>query len=205
VQDAADWMNAKALKERLRQEKMIEFNPRIWVFFAGKKNIAQVVYLSAKYDLAILKVDHPLLSWFRMAGAPRVSRGDEVWAVGYPGVAIVPISLDEIGASIERWTHDTADITTKFKDADFRFTLTKGNASRVFEETGGMRFIQHEATIRHGNSGGPLVLSNGIVVGINTWGLGGKNETDIYDALEISQLRHEIDDHVPDAQWDDQK
>ena len=51
---------------------------------------------------------------------------------------------------------------------DFRFqnTFTSGIVSRVDTRRG---IIQHDAPINGGNSGGPLLNSDGEVIGINTW------------------------------------
>ena len=50
-------------------------------------------------------------------------------------------------------------------------TLTSGVVSRftTSETYGNTRLIQHDAQINHGNSGGPLLDENGVVVGINTY------------------------------------
>jgi len=50
-------------------------------------------------------------------------------------------------------------------------TVTKGIISAV-RPTSSVTYLQIDAPINEGNSGGPLVLMNGRVVGINTWKIG---------------------------------
>ena len=59
--------------------------------------------------------------------------------------------------------------------------------------------LRHSAKIFGGNSGGPLVLPSGAVIGINTWSHK-KIETFNY-ALTLPQQRKEIDTYVPTAVW----
>lgn len=48
------------------------------------------------------------------------------------------------------------------------YTLTKGIVSAKSRESGGQTYIQTDAAINHGNSGGPLLDDNGYVIGMNT-------------------------------------
>jgi S1-C subfamily serine protease len=49
------------------------------------------------------------------------------------------------------------------------FTLTKGIVSYVGRNVGGIAYMQTDAPINQGNSGGPMVTENGQVIGINTF------------------------------------
>lgn len=48
------------------------------------------------------------------------------------------------------------------------YTLTKGAVSSKLRKIAGVDYIQTDAAINHGNSGGPLINSNGEVIGVNT-------------------------------------
>ena len=54
------------------------------------------------------------------------------------------------------------------------------------------RMIQHSASISPGSSGGPLLLENGEVVGVNTMYL--KEANDLYFALPINYVRASLDE-----------
>lgn len=101
--------------------------------------------------------------------------GDSVYALGYPG------STDESEGTIygEKLVADVDDVT-----------VTSGVISRFADGTavGNTRSIQHDAQINHGNSGGPLINTDGAVIGINTYGIG----ADIFDGDEASYYAVEI-------------
>ena len=63
---------------------------------------------------------------------------------------------------------NTYAIGTPFDEA-FKNTLTTGIVSGIRE---GGKYIQHNAAINHGNSGGPLLNDRGEVIGVNTLGIG---------------------------------
>ncbi len=176
--------------------------PVLWVFFGETKKEARLVFVSAKYDMAILHVDREGGLFLAMSGSIGAKRGDEAMALGFPGVANRPLSVHEYEETIRQEQSRSPDVAMKFKKRDFEYTLTKGTISRTVQESDGSRWIQHEAILRPGNSGGPLVLSSGLVIGINTQlqKEAGAQQTNM--ATEISQLRDEIDEHVPKVVWE---
>lgn len=101
---------------------------------------AEILGSSECLDLAVIKVDgegFPFLGWQK----GDITTGEEVYAAGFP-----------LG--------------------DPEFTLTKGIVSK--NDTAGQsawasidHTIEHDAKIRPGNSGGPLVNAQGEVVGVN--------------------------------------
>lgn len=58
---------------------------------------------------------------------------------------------------------------------EFNFTVTKGIISAVDREVRGIGYIQTDAALNPGNSGGPLLDEQGRVLGVNTWIRVGQN------------------------------
>ncbi len=71
-------------------------------------------------------------------------------------------------------------------------TVTTGIVSAV-RTLFGDEYIQTDAAVNHGNSGGPLVNLNGEVIGINTWGFSddyvGEGITDLNFAIPIDYIQ----------------
>jgi len=102
-------------------------------------------------DLAILKVELTNTPALLIVKNPdEVSVGDQVYALGYPGVATFHPML--------------SDKTL----LDPSFTEGVVSAKKLTSED--VSAIQHSADITHGNSGGPLVNDEGKVVGVNNMG-----------------------------------
>ncbi len=202
VEEAVKLTNAKAQREKIRREQLREEDGLVWVFFEGRKYVAEVVYVSAKYDLAVLRVKRTNAPFFKLSESLLAPRGEEVVAIGYPGLANEGVSLSERIEDYVKHTTGLRDVALYFKDRDFSFSLTRGPVSRTYQESGGQTMIQHEAIIRHGNSGGPLVTNQGLVIGINTLLVSRtdeKGDSPMKLSLEISQLKKEIVDNVPEA------
>lgn len=49
------------------------------------------------------------------------------------------------------------------------FSATQGIISNLLQKNHGVRYIQHDAALNPGNSGGPLITQEGKVIGINTF------------------------------------
>ena len=106
----------------------------------GKKLAAKVVGNDPETDLAILKVDAQDLPAITLAQAENLRVGDVVLAIGNPLGVGQTVTMGIVSA-----LHRT------------------GLAINTFEN-----FIQTDAAINQGNSGGALIDSSGNLVGINT-------------------------------------
>ncbi len=102
--------------------------------------VAEVVGLDAETDLALLKIDMQPVPAIRLGSSRQLRIGDVVLAIGNPyGL--------------------TRSVTQGIVSATGRAALELA----TFED-----FIQTDAAINAGNSGGALINSNGELVGINT-------------------------------------
>lgn len=106
-----------------------------------------VLWADSNIDLAIIKIAANNLDYIEIGDSDSINLADDVYAIGNP-----------IGIEFQR-------------------TVTKGIISginrtiKVEEDQNGNYMedlIQTDATINEGNSGGPLVNSNGELIGINT-------------------------------------
>lgn len=68
-------------------------------------------------------------------------------------------------------------------------TFTSGIVSNIRPTSEGFRFIQHQAPISHGSSGGPLLNIRGEVIGINTFSLGGEGAQNLNGAIPINYVK----------------
>ena len=105
-----------------------------------KKYNAEIVDLDENNDLAILKINSDLINIPYSINTNDNIVTQEVYAYGFP-------LTDLMGNSI---------------------SFTKGIVNKNTGMGDDIRFLQHEATLQPGNSGGPLFDKNGNVVGINT-------------------------------------
>jgi serine protease Do len=105
----------------------------------GREVPAQVIGTDATTDIALLKVRAGRLPALRLGSSDKVSVGDPVIAIGNPF---------GLGRSV------TAGILSA--------------RARVLEEDPYIDFLQTDAPINLGNSGGPLISTDGAVVGVTT-------------------------------------
>ena len=125
----------------------------------------EVVYKTNGYpDFAIIKPERRIegLIPLRLSRVENIRDGTAVYAIGYPS------SSDDA-----EWKTNGNTATVELPAGFKASTLTPGIVSRFTEmdDAQDTWVIQHTASINHGNSGGPLVTSNGAVVGINTYGV----------------------------------
>lgn len=125
------------------------------------KQIVDVQYMDAKYDLAFLKppVSHQM-SGVGLNIQNTIEKGVQVIAFGYP--------------------------------LDMQHNFAKGTISSIMHYEDGINYLQHDADLNPGNSGGPLVDTNGMVIGINTFII--QNGNSVGFSLPIHYLISCIDD-----------
>jgi len=113
----------------------------------GTDYVATVVATDPVYDLALLKVDSPNripFGFLPMGDSGKLKGGDHVIAVGNPlglGHTVSSGIISHTGRSL-----------FEEKDAKGRY----------------VRYIQTDAAINHGSSGGPLITLAGAWIGLNT-------------------------------------
>ena len=112
----------------------------------GRKLLAKVVGIDQPTDLAVLQADVPGLPALRFADSDVLRIGDLVFAIGFPRGLDLSVSAGIVSGLGHR---------TDFDDTANGFAVQD--------------FIQTDAAINHGNSGGPLLDSAGRVVGINAF------------------------------------
>ena len=108
---------------------------------SGEEYIARIIGADELTDLAVLKIDaEKPLPFLSFGDSEAISIGDWVLAIGSP------FGLEQ--------------------------TVTAGIISQTKRETPAasafQKFIQTDAAINRGNSGGPLVSMNGLVIGVNS-------------------------------------
>jgi len=108
--------------------------------------------------------------YFQLSKSEQIDRASDVWALGFPGASRRAISDEEEEFSENRWSQ-AKSIDSFFKPSDLEYVITKGIVSVVSERAGVGHGIQHNADISAGNSGGPLLDEQAVVVGINTFSI----------------------------------
>jgi len=119
---------------------VVRDEPRITAVLASHEELpARVVYIDADLDFALVKVEGARMPHLALADFGSVAAGESVVAIGNPGGGMTN-------------------------------TVTKGIVSAVGPkpELGPGVWIQTDAAVNPGNSGGPLLDSAGDVIGINT-------------------------------------
>jgi serine protease Do len=105
----------------------------------GRELPAKILGSDAVTDIALLKVDVANLQALHLGSSQLVSVGDPVIAIGNPFGLGQSVSAGIISAR-----------------------------SRTLEDDPYIDFLQTDAAINHGNSGGPLLSANGTVVGVTS-------------------------------------
>lgn len=172
VEDFLEFGAGEAVDVEFTDGSVATIKAKIRVYFSSDDyEEAYVIAYDEKKDIALLKLAAPTEE--RIA-IPLCSPTDDMigssaYCVGYPG-----LSDNEIIDAMTNW--GKTDVS-----------VTMGTISRFVVSSGtGVRRIQTDAVIQHGNSGGPMVNADGSVIGINTLYISSDSETNYY-AVSIDE------------------
>lgn len=150
------------------------------VFNDGKEVPASLVGRDPKTDLAVLKVDNvDDLSVAKLGDSDKLIVGQEVIAAG------APLGL-------------RSTVTRGIVSALHRAVPLKPDG--VSDSDTVLDGVQTDASINHGNSGGPLINLDGEIIGINT---AGKSLSDSASglgfAIPVNEMKHVVDGLIKDG------
>lgn len=112
-------------------------------------------------DVAVIRAAEPTAyKALALMSSRSIPDGRTVYSLGFPGLTATDNGSDDL------------QITTGY--------ITK---RLTMQKAGNTRSLIHTARIQHGNSGGPLVNNNGVVVGLNTYGFEENVSTELFCAL----------------------
>jgi S1-C subfamily serine protease len=149
------------------------------VFNDGKEVPANLVGRDPKTDLAVLKVDHvDNLTVAKFGDSDKLRVGDEVIAAGAPLGLRSTVTQGIISA-----LHRPVPLSGDGSDTD---TVIDG--------------VQTDASINHGNSGGPLIDMNGNVIGINTAGKSlSESASGLGFAIPVNEVKDVVETLIKDG------
>lgn len=134
----------------ITNEHVIRGAERLLVrFSSGETADATLVGADRRSDLAVLKIDGGNLPAVELSDSSEVQMGDLVWAVGSPFGLENSITFGIVSSTARR--------------------ASSGITNDIYQE-----FIQADAAVNPGNSGGPMVNLAGNVVGVTTMIMGKK-------------------------------
>lgn len=176
--------------------KFKRLEPTLWVVLDGVPYRAKLLHRSDTLDYAILKVPVENAPHFRLSTDDEPARLTRVMALGFPAAAQVPLSA---AGSRDTDRRQRQSITIASSPVvEHEYVLTEGKVTSIAARSDA-RWIQHDAAISSGNSGGPLVDRNCVVLGINT--LEARDAQGTFFALQLNQIRDRIKRFVPTANW----
>lgn len=146
------------------------------VYFSSNDSIeAFLVGYNEETDIAVLKLDKATSKRtpLELLVPTEDMVGKSVYAVGYPGLADTWWSR-----ATESWDKEDASVTS-------------GTISRLYTQSGtGQQNVQTDCDIKPGNSGGPVVNSDGHAIGVATWSVTdtGELNAEVDYAVNISEV-----------------
>jgi V8-like Glu-specific endopeptidase len=158
------YLTKTELNKILKEYRKIARNSEVYINVktdSREEYQAEIIAKDEELDLALLKIQvgHDLET-IALTDEPVLQANQEVVTIGYPLQSVLDQFLD-----------------------DFKSSITDGIISAIRDDKWD---IQHTASVNPGNSGGPLMNSQGELVGINVGEI--KEANNIYFAIRTQKL-----------------
>lgn len=141
----------------ITNEHVVRDNKEVIIDGEGlEKQLVQICFMDQKYDLAFLN-------------PPKEHK-----------MASVPLAKTESDLT------EGDEILAVGHPFGLKYTATKGIISNLQHDDMGVIYVQHDAALNPGNSGGPLISSKGEIIGVNTFVV--KNGNNIGFSLPVHYL-----------------
>ncbi len=182
-----DILNAIKISDSIKEAKLVGYEfPNFYS--------TDVILRKAKpngSDVAILQVENPgnlVFPALKLGNSADLKEGNSLVVVGYPGL-------------VEGETNDQTSIVD-YKLSAAKPSVTRGIVSAIKKDGSGHNLIQTDASIDHGNSGGPALNERGEVIGIATYGFTSQsgNFNFLRDAEDLKALISKYNVSVSDNQ-----
>lgn len=171
------------------------------------RHVAKLLHKSDQFDLAVLRIDRHFDRPLALA-TKELRQGDDILVCGFPGAVMAAMNEASntpahiIDVSRKWQTARQIDAFDEFSPDSYNSTLTKGIVSAPERNVKGVSYMQIDAAISPGNSGGPVLNQDNQVVGIATWGLRSPTPGEIgasYNfALLLGQVQSELEPYMKD-------
>lgn len=164
----------KKFKERLKIQVIALGDAYVYATNQDGRN-------SARADFDILTLQTPILnrSALTLGDSDSLDVTKDIYALGFPATATMFQNAQSFADSN---TYTSAEVS-----------VTNGKPSKLSTREN-VAYIQHTATISEGNSGGPLIDSNGNVIGINQQVVFNSDDgVQYFYSVAINQLKQTLD------------
>jgi periplasmic serine protease, Do/DeqQ family len=138
---------------------------KIEVQLTDKRTVeAKIIGRDPNTDLALIKINEKGLPFVRFGNSDEVRIGEWVLAVGYPLGLESTVTAGIVSAT----GRSTGIIARELQQRQYQQRGYPQSDEEPMLNTAVESFIQTDAVINKGNSGGPLVNANGELIGINS-------------------------------------
>ncbi len=157
--------NAHNIRDSFKQPTVITTDIKVRVVIPGGEAYdAEIVGLDTVTDIALLKIEGQNFKYCSLGDSDKVRVGEWAIALGNPRNLI---SNDQYQPIASAGIISAVNVDFSIDSASGRLLDSKGNLLPDVKLLDNM--IQTDASLNPGNSGGPLIDSNGNVIGINTF------------------------------------
>lgn len=170
-----DFVNSVEVSETIKEAQLVSYN------YPDQLSVESVLNNKKELgsDVAIIKITNPsgmIYPSLTLGTSEGLKEGSPIIVIGYPGLV----------------SGNSGDSLVNLKSSATP-TITKGVISAIKNDQGGLKLIQVDASIDHGNSGGPAFDSAGNVIGIATYGIGSQsgNYNFLRDIEDLKKLAGE--------------